>query len=289
MGKFHDLMDRQLRIRGYSEATRQTYLGRVRQFVRFFMRPPDELTAEDVNEYQLHLTKERKLSWSAFNVSVCALRFFYREVLHVDWEVKHIPYQRTGRKLPVVLSQDEVGALLDTVTNVKHRSILMVLYSGGLRVSEATHLRIPDIDSHRMTIRVYQGKGRKDRYVMLSEKLLDTLRRYWWEYRPEHWLFPGSDPSSPLHRSAVDRIFLEARAAARIRKPVHPHTLRHSFATHLLERGVNIRVIQRLLGHKSVRSTEIYTHVAGSYLRDTRSPLDDLLPDPGSQEPAAAD
>ncbi len=285
MGKLHDRMDRELRIRGYAENTRKSYIGNMRCFVRFFMRPPDELTAEDVKQYQLFLTKDKRVSWSTFNVHVCAIRFFYREVLRVEWDVKQIPYQRSGRRLPVVLSCEEVRALLDTTTNLKHRALLMILYSAGLRTGEAIHLRPVDIDSGRMMIRVDQGKGRKDRYVMLSEKLLVTLRRYWREYQPALWLFPGQDPSCPLTRGSLEKLFTRAKKKAGIQKPVTPHSLRHSFATHLLERGVNIRVIQRLLGHRSLRSTEIYTHVAESYVRDTRSPLDDLLPDIEDVEP----
>lgn len=278
MGKFHDLMDRELRIRGLAENTRKCYLEKMRCFVRFFMRPPDQLTAEDVKQYQLFLTKERRVSWSTFNIHVCAIRFFYGKVLEVDWDVEQIPYQKTGKKLPVVLSAEEVGAVLDAVTNLKHRAILMTLYSAGLRTSEAVHLRLADIDSQRMMVRIDQGKGRKDRYVMLSVKLLETLRRYWWESRPDPWLFPGQDPSLPLNRCSVGKFFARASERAGIRKRVSPHTLRHSFATHLLERGVNIRVIPRLLGHRSLQSTEIYTHVAETYVRDTTSPLDDLLP-----------
>ena len=155
----------------------------------------------------------------------------------------------------------------------------MTLYSAGLRAGEALHLRLVDIDSGRMMIRVDQGKGRKDRYVMLSQRLLLTLRRYCREYRPALWLFPGQNPSCSLTRASLEKLFARAKERAGIRKPVSPHSLRHAFATHLLERGVNIRVIQRLLGHRSLRSTEIYTHVAESYVRDTKSPLDDLLPD----------
>ena len=279
MGKFQDLMDRELRIRGLAENTRKSYLEKMRCYVRHFMRPPDQLTAEDVKQYQLFLTRDRQVTWSTFNVHVCAIRFFYRDVLRVEWDVEHIPYQRTGKRLPVILSGEEVVALLDAATNLKHRALLMTLYSAGLRASEAVHLRLEDIDSRRMMIRVAQGKGRKDRYVMLSGKLLETLRRYWLETRPDPWLFPGQASGGPLTYGSVDRFFARAKDKAGIRKRVSPHSLRHSFATHLLERGVNIRVIQRLLGHRSLRSTEIYTHVAESYVRDTKSPLDDLLPD----------
>ncbi len=278
MGKFQDLMERELRIRGMADNTRESYLEKMRCFVRHFMQAPDQLTAEDVKQYQLFLTQERRVTFSTFNVHVCAIRFFYRHVLRVEWNVVQIPYQRTGRRLPVVLSGEEVVALLNAVTNLKHRALLMTLYAAGLRTSEVVHLRLEDIDSQRGMIRVGQGKGRKDRYVMLSARLLETLRCYWRQQRPAPWLFPGSDPSRPLTRESVEKVFVRAKQTAGIRKRVSPHSLRHAFATHLLERGVNIRVIQRLLGHRSLRSTEIYTHVAQSYVRDTPSPLDDLLP-----------
>ena len=286
MGKFHDGMDRELRIRGYSDDTRVTYLGCMRALVRHFMRAPDRLTREDINAYQLHLTKERGVSWSTFNVHVCGIRFFYRHVHPVDWNVEHVPYQRTGRKLPVVLSREEVRALLDALTNRKHLALAMTLYGAGLRVGEALHLRATDIDSQRKVIRVGQGKGRKDRYTLLSERLLHALRRYWRQARPPLWLFPAQDPSRALSRSTAAKVVGGAAKRAGIAKKVSPHTLRHSFATHLLEGGANIRVIQRLLGHKSLRSTEIYTHVADSYLRDTPSPLDGLLPGIDAEPPA---
>ena len=288
MGKFHDLMDRELRIRGLAESTRRNYLMSMRCFVRHFMQPPDKLTAEDVKQYQLFLTKERQLAWSTFNVHVCAIRFFYLHVFPVDWSVEHIPYQRARKRVPVVLSRNEVLALLAAPTSLKQRAILMTLYSSGLRLRETLHLRLTDIDSERMMIRVQDGKGRKDRYVMLSRTLLETLRRYWREQHPATWLFPGQDPSRPLTRSSVARIIRRAKDRAGIQKDVSAHTLRHCFATHLLERGVNIRVIQRLLGHRSLRSTEIYTHVAENYVCDTISPLDDLLPDSAALEPTVA-
>lgn len=287
MGKYFDLMDRELRVRGLAERTRETYLWSMRCFVRHFMLPPDQLTAEHVKQYQLHLTKERQVAWSTFNIHVCAIRFFYRNVLAVDWPVEHISYQRKGRRLPVVLSGDEVLALLSAVTNVKHRAILMALYSAGLRCGEALHLRVGDIDSGRMMIRVVSGKGRKDRYVMLSSALLEELRRHWRESHPGPWLFPGEIAGRPLTNNCVEKLVAHAALVAGIKKRVTPHTLRHSFATHLLERGVNLRVIQRLLGHSSLSTTEIYTHVAETYVRDTASPLDTLLPDVAALETAA--
>ena len=286
MGRFYDLMDRELHIRGLAKNTRKSYLEKMHCFVRHFMRPPDQLTAEHVKQYQLFLTKERRIKWSAFNTHVCAIRFFYRNVLEVDWDLERIPYQRTGKRLPEILSGDQVVALLEAVQNLKHRAILMTLYAAGLRANEALHLRLGDIDSKRMMIRIDQGKRLKDRYAMLSPKLLETLRHYWRESRPDPWLFPGRDRSRPLTRESVGQVFARARKKAGILKHVSPHSLRHSFATHLLERGVNIRVIQRLLGHRNVRTTEIYTHVAETYVRDTKSPLDDILPDVADVEPS---
>jgi len=284
MGKLQDQMDRELRIRGYAENTRINYLRAMRALVRHFMRSPDELSLEHVKQYQLFLTKEKRVSWSMFNLHVSAIRFFYREVVEVDWDVERISYHKRAKRLPVILSGEEICALLHTTENPKHRALLMTLYAAGLRCSEATHLQLGSIDSGRMMIRVDQGKGRKDRYVMLSQRLLLTLRRYWKAYRPDPWLFPGKDPTRPLCIHSVGSLFAHARNRAGIQKRVTPHSLRHSFATHLLERGVNIRVIQRLLGHRSLRSTEIYMHVAQGYVRDTRSPLDDLLPDLGDRE-----
>jgi len=250
----------------------------MKEFVRYYMRPPDQLTLEDIHNYQLYLTRERKVSWGVFNQSVAALRFFYGVTLDKGWDVKRIPYQKTGRKLPIVLSQAEVKALLDTLKNIKHRAILMTTYAAGLRVSEVVNLRVADIDSQRKMLRIEQGKGRKDRYVMLSNKLLILLRQYWKVAQPEHWLFPGQIPERHLDRSSVQQVFYKARDAAGITKKVSVHCLRHSFATHLLEHGVNIRKIQLLLGHKSLQSTQVYTHVASDYLKNTPSPLD-ILPD----------
>jgi len=278
MGEFRDRMERDLQIRGFSRSTQQCYLARMKAMVRFFMRPPDELTLEDIHSYQLHLTRDRKVCWSSFNQSVCAIRFFYGVTLNKDWDIQRIPYQKTGRKLPVILSGEEVLKLFQVVTNLKHRSILMTAYAGGLRVSEVTHLRVSDVDGQRMMLRVEQGKGRQDRYVMLSHKLLTVLREYWKTYKTRHWLFTGQNPERPLTRASVHKFFHKARRKAGITKRISVHGLRHSFATHLLENGVNIRKIQLLLGHRSLRSTQIYTHVARDYLEDTPSPLD-ILPD----------
>lgn len=279
MGFYRDRMENDLTIRGYSQDTKQVYLACVKSFTGYFMKSPDKLDLEHIRQYQLYLTKEREVSWCYFNQTVCALRFFYTVTMEKNWDVRHIPYQRTGRKLPVVLSTAEVQSVLAAVGNLKHRALLATCYAGGLRRMEVVQLRIPDIDSSRMVLRIANGKGRKDRYVPLSAHLLELLRRYWKVHRPSDWLFEGRKSGSHLGRKTVGTVFLKARRAAGIRKPATAHSLRHSYATHLLESGVNLRVIQKLLGHRSLRTTEKYTHVAGNYLSETPSPLD-LIPDP---------
>jgi len=269
-------MQRDLQIRGLADSTQRVYLGWVKDFVRFHMRPPDKLGLEDVHRYQLHLTEEREVSPATLNVAVAALRFFYRVTLDVEWDIERVPYQKRGRRLPEILSREEVRRLLGEARNLKHRCLLSTTYAGGLRVSEAVSLRISDVDSQRMVLRIDQGKGRKDRYTMLSETLLGVLREYWKSYHPRHWLFPGQLPGRHLTEASLQRAFGKAKKAAGITKHVTVHSLRHSFATHLLESGTNIRVIQRLLGHRSLRSTEVYTHVASNYLTETSSPLDAL-------------
>jgi site-specific recombinase XerD len=277
-------MEQDLRLRGYSPNTIRSYLLCVRQFVAYFRRPPDQLTPEHIREYQLHLTDTRKVSSARFNQSVCALRFFYRVSLGKDWTIQMIPYRKRCTRLPVVLSPLEVRRVLDQVANLKHRTMLSVAYAAGLRVSEVLHLRVADIDSQRMTIRVEQGKGRKDRYLMLSPKLLALLQEYTRQYRPASWLFPGGRPGQPLSREAASRVFRRALPAAGLSKPATFHSLRHAFATHLLEAGSNIRTVQVLLGHRSLSSTQVYTHVSPHYLTQTPSPFD-RLPEPTQPSP----
>lgn len=276
MGQFRDRFERDLQIRGYSPNTVKQYVYCVRNLVKYYMRPADQLTVEDINNFQLHLTKERKAAWGTFNIYVVAMRFFFLETLKKDWNITAIPYQKTGRKLPEIMSGAELNALFSSVTNIKHRAILMTTYSAGLRVSEVVSLRLSDLDSRRMVIRVEQSKGRKDRYVPLSAALLPILRQYYRAARPNEWLFPGQDPELPLSRASVEKVFKKTRDRAGITKNVTVHSLRHSFATHLLEKGVDIRTIQRLLGHRCLSSTQIYTHVAKNYVNQAGSPLDSL-------------
>jgi len=276
MGQFRDRYVRDLQIRGYSPNTVKQYVYCVKILVKHFMRPPDELTVEDINAFQLYLTKERKVATATFNVYVFAIRYFFLKTLKKDWEIKIIPYQRTGRKLPEVLSSAELSTLFKSLSYIKHLALFMTTYSAGLRVSEVVHLRVSDIDSRRMVIRVDQGKGRKDRYVPLSETLLPVLRQYWKLVRPTDWLFQGMNPKKPLATRSVAKAFKKAKEKVGITKNVTVHSLRHSFASHLLEKGVDIRTIQRLLGHRSLTSTMIYTHVAENYINVAGSPLDGI-------------
>jgi len=262
-----------LRLRNYAPRTISTSVAAVVRFARHFGRSPDQLGPEHVRQYQLHLLEQRA-SWSRFNQTVAALRFFYGTTLGRPQVVTVIPYGKKPQALPAVLSPDEVRRLFAAVGRLKSRAILMTLYAAGLRVSELVRLKVSDIDSQRMAIRVCQGKGRKDRYVMLSPTLLHILREYWKAYRPSDWLFPGKDPQKPLDRQTVLCICLTAARRARLARRISPHTLRHTFATHLLEAGTDIRTIQALLGHRSLRTTALYTYVSLDKVTATTSPLD---------------
>ena len=269
-----------MRLRNLSENTQKRYQDRVAGFARHFGKSPELLGPEEVRSYQLHLL-QRGLSSSTLNVTVCALRFLYRVTLQVPWDVKRIPHLKREKKLPVVLSQGEAARFLQAIRNIKHRSILMTAYASGLRICEATRLKVSDIDSRRMAIRVEQGKGARDRYVMLSPRLLLLLRQYWKVERPSTWLFPGRSPQRPISPNTVRQICREARRDSGLGKRVTPHILRHSFATHLLENGTDLRTIQLLLGHKTPASTALYTHVAAHRIHQTESPLE-ALPKAGS-------
>jgi integrase/recombinase XerD len=264
-----------LAARGRTPKTRESYLGALRRFANFVGEIPLEKVApEQLLAYQRQLASE-KLSWSTFNIHTCALRSFYRDHLgYRDWKYVQIPFQKRGRKLPEVLSSQEVPALFEAAPNPKYRTVFMTGYGCGLRLGEILALRPSDIDSKRMVIRVEQGKGRKDRYVMLPERLLEQMRTCWRTYKPQKFLFEGTLPGDPLSTSAVQKAFLRAKRRAGILKHVSVRSLRHAFATHMLEDGTNIRVIQALLGHRSLITTQVYTHLAKTYLSDTKSPLD---------------
>jgi site-specific recombinase XerD len=271
-----ELFERTLMARGRAPNTIKAYTGWVERFEAFVGKPLDTVAIEDLEAYQRHLAADRRLEYTTFNQGFCALRSFYGDCLHREWDFRRLPFQKKGRRLPLVMTPEEVEALLGACPNIKHRALLMTGYGGGLRLSEVLALRPEHIDSQRMVIWVVQGKWRKDRKVMLPEKLLLTLREYWREYRPAVWLFEGQEKGRPLCDKTVQTIFQQVRQRAGITKRVTFHSLRHSFATHLLDDGVNVVVIQALLGHRSLSSTQIYTHLAGSYLRETTSPLDRL-------------
>jgi site-specific recombinase XerD len=264
-------------IRNLAKNTQQCYVQQVSGFANYFGRSPEELGPEQVRDYQVYLLQTRKLAPSSIGLAAGALRFLYKITLKRDWAVEEIPMPRQPFKLPVILSPEEVMHFLASVGNHKHRTLLTTAYATGLRVSEATHLKVTDVDSQRMMLRVEQGKGNKDRYVMLSPRLLDTLRTYWKISRPPVWLFPGDIPGHPISRHAVGQICQKARRVAGIDKPITPHSLRHAFATHLLESGTDLPTIQLLLGHRSLATTSRYLKVANTTICATRSPLD-LLP-----------
>jgi integrase/recombinase XerD len=272
-------MSEDMQVRNLAPHTQRSYLQQVSRFARHFGKSPALLGPDDIRAYQLHLTRDKRLSASSILVAVAAIRFLYKVTLKREWNIDDaIPACRKPQKLPVVMSQEEVNRFLLAVENPKHRVILTVCYAAGLRVSEAVRLTPEAIDSQRMVIRVAAGKGSKDRYVMLSPKLLDILRAYWRKARPQHWLFPGDLPGQPISASAVEVVCRQVRAQAAIGKPVTPHSLRHAFAVHLLESGADVRTIQLLLGHRSLSTTARYLRLATSKVCATASPLDFLQP-----------
>lgn len=266
-----------LKIRNYSPRTIETYVGRIVAFAKFHRRSPEQLGPEDVRSYQIHLV-DAGTSWSLFNQAVCALKFLYRVTLRVSWDVEQIPYGRRPRPLPVVLSQDEVVRLIEAVPQAVYRMALLTTYAAGLRISETLALRAEHVDSARMLLHIERGKGQKPRLVPLSEVLLRRLRDYWRDHRPRVpgsvWLFPSEDRAKPVHKATIEKACLRARVAAGLSKHATPHTLRHCYATHSLEAGVDLRTIQALLGHAHLSTTAIYTHVQRKLVTATRSPLD---------------
>ena len=264
-------------IRNLAENTQSAYLRQIIAYAKHFHRRPEDLGPEEVRAYQVYLTKKLGLSPSSVSVATGAQRFLYKVTLKRAWAVEEIPMPKRPFRLPVILSSEEVMHFLDSIVNLKQRAILMTAYAAGLRLSEATHLKVTDIDSQRMMLRVDQGKGRKDRYVMLSPRILEELRAYWKAERPTLWLFPGDSPGKPITRSAVQQACQRGRRASGIKKLLTPHSLRHAFATHLLESGTDVRTIQLLLGHRSLATTSRYLKVAATTVCATISPFD-LLP-----------
>jgi site-specific recombinase XerD len=281
-------MTEDMQVRNLAVNTQMSYLQQVSQFARHFNKSPELLGPEEIRSYQVYLTNERKVSPGSVLIAVAALRFLYKVSLNKNWTFEDaIPAPKKPQRLPVVLSPEEVLQFLSCVGSTKHRAILTTCYAAGLRISEAVHLKPTDIDSQRMVIRVEQGKGQKDRYVMLSPKLLETLRSYWRAVRPKNWLFAGDITGMPISTNAVELACKKARRLSGIRKPITPHSLRHGFAVHLLEAGTDVRTIQLLLGHRSLATTARYLRIATSKVCSTSSPLD-LLPCPVPVEPKPA-
>jgi len=276
----------ELERRNYSQATARAYVGAIRRFAEYFHRSPDQLGLEHVREYQLHLVQQRKLRPRTIMIQMAALRFLFLKTLRRRYSREDLPLPKERRQLPTVLSREEVARLIDSAGNLRHRTILMTLYSTGLRRSELCRLRTEDIDKDRMVIHVRQGKGGRDRDVPLSPKLLDQLRTYYRSLkRQTGWLFPSIQNKrrdQPITCKTIWHACREATRRAGITKPVHPHTLRHSFATHLLEAGADLCTIQVLLGHTEVRDTALYVHLSTRHLRAVANPLDTLPEAPSS-------
>lgn len=266
-----------MRVRNLSIKTQKTYVERVAKFALYFGKSPELLGPEQIRTYLVYLVEEKKVSWSLHNQTVCALRFLYGVTLGREWSIEHIPHAKKEQKLPVVLSLEEVSRLFEAVKSIKYRAVLMTAYAAGLRLSEAVHLQVVDIDSKRMVIHIRQGKGRKDRYVMLSQRLLAVLRQYWKQARPPLWLFAGRSPDKPVAATCVEKACRQAAIASGLKKTATVRSLRHSFATHLLEAGTDIRTIQMLLGHRSLTTTARYTHVSNKAICSTKSPIDLLV------------
>jgi site-specific recombinase XerD len=275
-------MEADLRLAGYSPSTRKIYLGYARLFAKHHMRSPADMGEDEIRQYLLHMVEQKKFSRETCRQIRAALIFLYSVTLKRETEVDHLPVRRKKLKLPVVLSGTEVERVLDAVRSPKYRAIVTAQYAGGLRISEACRLRPEDIDSKRMVIHIRAGKGGKDRYTVLSSRFLAHLRDYYRRARPEGWLFPGKTTEGHASPDTSRRVFHAAIATAGISKKITPHVLRHCFATHLLESGVDISVIQALLGHGSIRATEVYTHISVEHIGRVESPLE-LLGTPAAK------
>mgnify|MGYP001589264278 CR=1 FL=1 len=276
MTELRKKMIRDMQLRRFAERTQESYLGAVTRLAKHYKQSPDLIPEEQARDYLLYLLNVRKLSWSSCDLHANGLQFFYRVTLGRPGTFI-LPPRKHAQRLPEVLSTAEVERLFAVVTNLKHRVMLMVAYGGGLRLGELTRLKVADIDSQRMLIRVEQAKGNKDRYTLLSRRLLNELRAYWRIYRPRTWLFPGKKPDTHVNESGIQRVMVLAKIKAGIRKTGGIHVLRHCFATHLLEAGTDLRTVQVLMGHRSVETTTRYTRITADRMRHTASPLDLLV------------
>jgi integrase/recombinase XerD len=261
-------------VRGFSPRTHESYLGAVRRLAKHYRRSPDTLTVEEVQAYLAHMVTQRKLSWSTCNIAAQAFRFLYHVTLGREVGTFEIPAARQPERLPEILSREEVARLIEAPPNPKHRLLLATVYAGGLRVSEAVRLRVSDVDRQRMTLRIEQGKGRKDRVVPLSARLVGQIEALWKSEPPRHWLFPNRQGTRPIDITVAQKVFGMAKLRAGITKRGGIHSLRHAFATHLIEAGGDVPTVQRLLGHRSVSTTMRYFHLSQGRLATLRSPLD---------------
>src|ERR1700679_2560039 len=276
MTRLRQRMLEDLRIRNYAPSTVACYTRSVADFASYFNKSPDKLGAEEIRQWQLYLLNEKKVKLPTYIQAICGLRFFYRDTLHRKIDVDRLPLPRYETKLPVILSKAEVKALLEAPKSLGERAILATLYGAGLRVSEVVNLKVSDLDRERKVIHVRGGKGHKDRQVMFSDSLREVLAAWWRLRQPKDWLFPGERPGKPFSRETVHRMCKTAARLAEIKKRVHPHALRHAFATHLLDDGVSLPVIQTLLGHLNLKTTARYLHVSDVAVRSARSPLEML-------------
>jgi site-specific recombinase XerD len=268
-------MIRDMKVSGLSARTQQSYAGHIAGIAKHYQKSPAKLTLDEIKDYLVYMQEKRKLSWSSRNVTVSALNFLFRVTLEDTSRLMAMPSKKTPKRLPVVLSRDEVKRIINAPSNLKHRVMLKTAYSAGLRVGEVVKLRTQDIDSARMLIRVVRAKGNKDRYTLLSSVLLAELRRYWGTLKLQSpWLFPSTTVDRHITTGTVQRVFQSAKEKSGVKKGKGIHTLRHSFATHLLEAGYDVRTIQLLLGHTSIKTTLIYLHVSKQNLAMVKSPLD---------------
>ena len=267
-------MIQDMQIRNFAASTIDAYTWHVDKFCQHFGKMPDELGLEEIRQYQIYLVNEKRSSWSTFNQAVCGLRFLYEVTLGKPWAIQHIPFGKRPKKLPVVLSDQEASRLIECTENPKHRTVLLTCYAAGLRLAEATHLKVADIDGQRAQIRITSGKGSKERRVPASPRLLDALREYWKIRRPNNYLFPGRTADVPLSSATIQKACRLSAALAGIKNIVTPHTLRHSYATSMLEAGVDVLTISKLLGHSSFVTTMIYLHVRRQHFERSPSPID---------------
>jgi integrase/recombinase XerD len=270
------MMLEELQRRNYAQSTVDAYISAMQELAKYFNRPPDQLGPEQIREFQLHLIRDRKLAPNTVKRQMAAVQFFFVRTLKRPWPRQEFSYPKIPVRLPTILSLEEVTRLIDSAANLSHRAMLMTLYSTGLRRSELVRLKVEDIDSQRMVIHIHQGKRKKDRIVPLSPKLLETLREYWRRAKPQTYLFPGQHGDVPLTTKAVWHACRGAVRRAGIQKRISPHSLRHSYATHLLESGADLHTIQLLLGHADIKDTTVYLHLSQRHLHAAANPLDSL-------------